>query len=187
MHLLPFLCLLAFSLSATSSHAAAAPGQQTCSSPASIEDACKFVSERKMTVGYDFCLSSLKKATKSMHSTDPHDLAEAATKLAIAHAMSTENKIDELMDLETDAKDKACFSECLDVYTDAVERMRDALDNISTRVYGKATMQLEGAVNAGAKCEAAFAGSKGSSPLVTMDQEYSQLANIALGILMSLE
>nr|XP_009396688.2 PREDICTED: putative invertase inhibitor [Musa acuminata subsp. malaccensis] len=165
----------------------AAVQQQTCGSPATVEDACKAVVDTQPAVGYDFCVSSLGAATSLVKPTDLHELAATAAKLAISHATATESKIEELMDLENDATVKSCFNTCLDVYTDATDRLRDALDNLSARLYQKAMAQLDGAMDAADKCEEAFKESKGSFPLASMDKDFSRLASIAHGIIVSIE
>ncbi|CAL9072284.1 unnamed protein product [Musa hybrid cultivar] len=183
----PLFSLYLAVLLTTSGASPTAVQQQTCTSPATVEDACKLVANKQASVGYDFCVKSLGKVTSLSGSVDLREIAVVATRLAVDHAASTEAKIEELMDLETNPKVKRCFSACLDVYGDAVEHMKDALDNLSNRLYPRASALVGGAVNAADKCEESFKDAKGSFTLAAVDKDFGRLASIAHGIIVSLE
>ncbi|KAG6533885.1 putative invertase inhibitor [Zingiber officinale] len=156
----------------------------TCASTTNVKDACKLVADKYPAVGYDFCVKTLKKSP----SGDLHDLALVATRTAIAHAASAESEIEELINLETESAAKSSFDKCLDAYADAVERMRNAVDNIAARVYKKAEQQLGDATAAAKKCKAAFTdgNNKGALP-APAGSDYLKLANMARAIVVSLE
>lgn len=156
----------------------------TCANPTNVKDACRLVADKNPAVGYDFCVKSLKKSA----SGDLHDFALVATRTAIAHATSAEAEIEELMELEVDSADKNSFDKCLDAYSDDVDHLRNAADNIASRVYKKATQQLGAATSAAKKCEAALAGgdNKGEVPGAA-SSDYAKLASIAQAIIALLE
>ncbi|KAJ8485517.1 hypothetical protein OPV22_018002 [Ensete ventricosum] len=161
--------------------------QQTCTSPTTVEDACKLVANKKASVSYDFCVKALGSVTSLSGSVDLREIAVVATRLAVDHAASTEAKIEELMDLETNPTVKHCFSACLDVYGDAVEHMKNALDNLSNQLYPRASALVGDALDTADKCEESFKDAKGSFPLATVDKDFGRLASIAHGIIVSLE
>lgn len=181
-----YVLLLFFSLALflSVSHVSATSPPATCASTANVQDACKLVADKYPAVGYDFCVKSLKKSS----SGDLHDLALVATRTAIAHVASAESEIEELIGLETESATKRSFDKCLDAYADAVERMRNAVDNIAARVYKKAEQQLGDSTAAAKKCKAAFAdGDNKGAMLPPAGSDYAKLANIARAIVVSLE
>ncbi|XP_074587594.1 putative invertase inhibitor [Curcuma longa] len=180
-HVLLFFFFFSLALFLSVNHVSAASPPPTCASTSNIKDACKLVADKYPAVGYDFCFKSLKK----FPSGDLHDLALVATRTAIAHAASAESEIEELIDLETEPAAKSSFDKCLDAYADAVERMRNAVDNIAARVYKKADQQLGDAVAAAKKCKTD--GNNKGALLAPAGSDYAKLANIARAIVVSLE
>lgn len=183
MHRLLLLGLI-LSLSA-SGGGATTPPPLTCTSPDGIQSICKLVTGHKSPasgIPVEFCVKSLEPSP----SDDPHDLAAAATKLAVANAAGAESEMEELMELEADSRAKLRLDACLDAYADATEHLRDALDNISTGVYKKAAQLLGIAAGGAAKCRSAFGegSGKGGPPLpkAVADGDYAKLASIAQGI-----
>ncbi|XP_072995212.1 putative invertase inhibitor [Typha latifolia] len=169
------------------SHATILMQTQTCTSPITVEDACRgAVDGHPGAVAYDYCVSSLNSDPRS-RSADLHGLAVLATKMAIDHVASTESKIDELMDLEATPTIKGGFNACLEVYSDAVDRLRDALDNLNSRLYAKAVELLAKALRASEDCQEVFRGAEAAPPVMVEDRDYGKLASIALGIAASVE
>ncbi|KAG1360938.1 pectinesterase inhibitor-like [Cocos nucifera] len=134
---------------------------------------------------HDYCVRTLKSDLRSK-STDLHGLATLATRLAISHAMSTESKIEELMDLESDPKIKEGYNACLDVYNDAIDQLQDALDNLNSKLYFGGMKLLKSSLIGVESCEEALKDVK-SSPLMMEDKDYQRLANIAYHITASVE
>ncbi|XP_020093035.1 putative invertase inhibitor [Ananas comosus] len=160
--------------------------RQTCATPASVEEACKSAADKHSAVSLQHCISALGSDPRS-HSADLHGLAAVAVKLAIDHATSTESKIDDLIDLEPTPSVKERLSSCLEVYSDAVDSLRNALDNLNARLYDKATNLLTSSLTAAESCEKVLEGAKGLSSVVADDRDYGKLASIALGITASVE
>lgn len=185
MHRLLLLGLI-LSLSASGGGGATTtPPPQTCTSPDGIQSICKLVTGHKSPasgVPFEFCVKSLEPS----RSDDPHDLAVAATKLAVAHATAAESEIEDLLELEADSLAKLRLDACLDAYADATEHLRDALDNISTGVYKKAVQLLGIAAGGAAKCRSALGEGSGEGgpplPKAVADGDYAKLASIAQGI-----
>ncbi|KAG6482486.1 hypothetical protein ZIOFF_059117 [Zingiber officinale] len=176
---------LILSFSAFGGGGATTSPPQTCTSPDGIQSICKLVTGHKSPasgVPFDFCVKSLEPSP----SDDPHELAAAATKLAVTHAVGAESEMEELLELEADSRAKLSLDACLNAYADAAEHLRDALDNISIGVYKKAAQLLGIAAGGAAKCRSAFGqgSSKGAPPLpkAVADGDYAKLASIAQGI-----
>nr|CAB3448489.1 unnamed protein product [Digitaria exilis] len=152
----------------------------SCASPVSVEDACRGASDTHFGVGYEHCVASLASDPRSKEAGDMHGLAVLATKQAIDHAASTESKIDGLAELEESPHARARFNHCLELYGGAADLLRDALDNLKARIYGKAMEQLAAALGASESCEDAWKG-EDRIPVAAHDREYGKMAHIALG------
>nr|ACG42938.1 pectinesterase inhibitor domain containing protein [Zea mays] len=58
--------------------------------------------------------------------------------------------------------------------------LRDALDNLKAKIYGKAMEQLTAAMGASESCEDAWKGEE-DVPVAAHDREYGRMAHIAFG------
>lgn len=158
-----------------------------CASPVSVEAACRGASEEHAGVAYDHCVASLGADPRSQDKAEAgtiHGLAMLATKQAIDHAASTEAKIDDLAELELEAgspEARARFNHCLEQYGGAADLLRNALDNLKARIYGKAMEQLAAALGASESCEDAWKGAESGIPVAAHDREYGRMTHIALG------
>ncbi|GJM89956.1 hypothetical protein PR202_ga06187 [Eleusine coracana subsp. coracana] len=169
-----------------------------CSSPVSVEEACRGASETHAGVAYDHCVAALgaDPRSKEKDAGNMHGLAVLATKMAIDHAASTESKIDDLAELslvhhQEEEEEEASsadlrfkFNHCLEQYGGAADLLRDALDNLKAKIYGKAMEQLAAALGASESCEDAWKGDDTAIDLVPVadhDREYGRMAHIALG------
>ncbi|WVZ78277.1 hypothetical protein U9M48_026018 [Paspalum notatum var. saurae] len=161
-------------------------GGECSSKPVSVEEACRGASETHAGVAYDHCVASLLGADKDKAAGTMHGLAMLATKQAIDHAASTEAKIDDLAELlegdEAAPEARARFNHCLEQYAGAADLLRNALDNLKARIYGKAMEQLAAALGASESCEDAWKGAEaGAIPVAAHDREYGRMTHIALG------
>ncbi|KAH7692820.1 Plant invertase/pectin methylesterase inhibitor protein [Dioscorea alata] len=168
-------------------NAAATSKDGTCATVAGVDETCKTLAEGEDDIDEDFCVSTLKSDPRSA-SADMHGLAVIATKQLLAHASSTESKIEEMMELETDGKEKDVFESCLDEYRDALDKLNDALDNLNSKLYDEAIALMEKVFDAGEICEEAFLEvQEGASPVASEDRNYGQLAGVALALAKSVE
>ncbi|AQK61240.1 uncharacterized protein LOC100282038 precursor [Zea mays] len=159
---------------------------QQCATPVSVEEACRGASETHAGVAYDHCMASLgaDPRSKEAGNKNMHGLAVLATRMAIDHAASTESKIDDLAELEAASSDpqaRARFNHCLEQYGGAADLLRDALDNLKAKIYGKAMEQLTAAMGASESCEDAWKGEEEDVPVAAHDREYGRMAHIAFG------
>ncbi|CAN6236811.1 unnamed protein product [Urochloa humidicola] len=160
----------------------------SCASPVSVEDACRGASETHYAVAYDHCVSSLGADPRSKDAgLGMHGLAVLATRMAADHAAATESRIGDLSELELEAADasphaRARYGHCLEQYGAAADLLRDAVDNLRARIYGKAMEQIAAAMGASESCEDAWKGMEEVSiPVAQHDREYGRMAHIALG------
>lgn len=178
------LCLVALLLLVATSCVAPAQASESesesCANPVSVEAACRGSSDTHSAVAYDHCVQSLAADPRSKEAGNLHGLAVLATKLAIDHAASTESKIDDLAELEDSPRARARFNHCLEEYGGAADLLRDALDNLQARIYGRAIEQLSAALGASESCEDAWKGEQ-RVPVAGHDREYGRMAHIALG------
>ncbi|KAM0881508.1 hypothetical protein ACQ4PT_032886 [Festuca glaucescens] len=155
--------------------------------PAGIEEACRGAASRDSAVDYAHCVSSLSSDPQSRRdAADMHALAAAVTRMAIEHAAATEERFDGLGEAEESPRARARLGHCLEVYGAAADVLRDALDNIRARVYGRAVEQIAAALGAAERCEDAWKGEEEQRnvPAVATehDREYGRLATVALGL-----
>ncbi|PNT65674.1 hypothetical protein BRADI_3g00610v3 [Brachypodium distachyon] len=159
---------------------------EECAKPVSVSAACRGAADTHHGVDYDHCVRSLSVDPRSAEAAGGgiHGLAMLATRLAIDHAASTEAKLDDLAQLEPEeeegARKRARFNHCLEQYGGAADLLRDALDNLQAKIYGKAMEQLMAALGASESCEDAWKGEK-ELPVAAHDREYGRMAHIAVG------
>ncbi|KAM0885108.1 hypothetical protein ACQ4PT_030572 [Festuca glaucescens] len=157
------------------------------SAPAGIEEACRGAASRDSAVDYAHCVSSLSSDPHSRRdAADMHALAAAATRMTIEHAAATEARFDGLGEAEESPRARARLGHCLEAYGAATDVLRDALDNIRARVYGRAVEQIAAALGAAERCEDAWKGEEEQQKVPAVatahDREYGRLAAVALGL-----
>ena len=146
-----------------------------------IEEACRMATTGGASgVSYDHCVASLASDARSRDAADLHHLAALATRIAVEHAAATEAKIEDLGEVEESPHARARLHHCLDLYNAAADVLRDALDNLHARVYGKASQQLAAALGAAESCEDVWKGEE-HVPVAAHDREYGRMAHIAFG------
>ncbi|KAE8818624.1 hypothetical protein D1007_03769 [Hordeum vulgare] len=156
---------------------------------AGIEEACQGAAERDAAVDYAHCVASLSSDREGRDAADMHALAAAATRMAVEHAAATEARMEGLGEAEGSPRARARLGRCTELYGAAADVLRDALDNIRARVYGRAVEQIAAALGAAERCEDAWKGEEetqggggGAVPVAGHDKEYGRLAVVALGL-----
>ncbi|KAE8813077.1 hypothetical protein D1007_09842 [Hordeum vulgare] len=122
-----------------------------------------------------------------------HALAAAATRMAVEHAAATEERMKGLGEAEGSPRACARLVRCTELYGATADLLREALDNIRARVYGRAVEQIAAALGAAERCEDAWKGEEdaqgggtGAVPVAGHDKEYGRLAVVALGLINSI-
>lgn len=156
-----------------------------CSAQAvvSIEEACRRAASSGAGVSYDHCVASLSSDARSRDAAavDLHHLAVLAARIAVEHAAATEAKIEDLSEVEESPHARARLHHCLELYNAAADVLRDALDNLRARVYGRASQQLAAALGAAESCEDVWKGEE-RVPVAAHDREYGRMALVAIGL-----
>jgi pectinesterase inhibitor-like protein len=160
---------------------AAAPPCSAQQAVMSIEEACRKAASAREGVSYEHCVSSLASDGRSRDAADLHKLAVAAARMAADHAATTEARMEDLSEVEESPHARARLHHCLELYGAAGDVLRDALDNLRARVYGRASQQLEAALGASEGCEDVWKGEE-RVPVAAHDREYGRMAAVALGL-----
>ncbi|XP_020081110.1 putative invertase inhibitor [Ananas comosus] len=155
-----------------------------------LENTCRRVATASPAIGYDFCVRSLRSDKESLAAADLAALAVVAARIANAAAAGTESRIKCMIESELNPSKRDRLGVCDEVYSDAIDRIRDAVRSIEAGLYSDAVTFLSAALDASENCEDAFgegAEDDGSaaappSPLEREDGEYERLAEIALAI-----
>ncbi|KAK8945591.1 putative pectinesterase/pectinesterase inhibitor 26 [Platanthera guangdongensis] len=151
-----------------------------------LEDTCQAISASRPDLTSNLCITALS-ADPACHSADRRGLAIIAARISIANATNISIIIHRLMDAGTDPMTANCLSVCLDVYSDAVDHLRDAADGINSGKYDDAVTFLSAAVDAAENCEDAFGDEGMSSPVAEEDRRFERMAEIALAIAANLK
>nr|CAD1844995.1 unnamed protein product [Ananas comosus var. bracteatus] len=117
-------------------------------------------------------------------------LAVVAARIANATAAGTESRIKCMIESELNPSKRDRLGVCDEVYSDAIDRIGDAVRSIEAGLYSDAVTFLSAALDASENCEDSFregAEEDGSaaappSPLEREDGEYERLAEMALAI-----
>ncbi|OEL13983.1 hypothetical protein BAE44_0024997 [Dichanthelium oligosanthes] len=174
------LCLLAGAVLLLATAAAPCSAQQAATAM-SIEEACRTAASVHAGVSYEHCVSSLASDARSRDAADLHRLAVLAARMAVDHASTTEARMEDLSEVEESPRARSRLHKCLDLYNAAGDVLRDALDNIRARAYGKASQQLAAALGASESCEDVWKGEE-RAPVASHDREYGRMALVALGL-----
>ncbi|KAM0924284.1 hypothetical protein ACQ4PT_004927 [Festuca glaucescens] len=159
----------------------------TCES-STLEGTCKSFAAGHPSIGYSYCVRTFR-ADNSSATADARGLAAIAARIAAAAANSTAGRIAALRASEEDARRRQRLGVCAEVYSDAVDQLGEAAEDIARgedRSTRDALAQLSAALDAPGTCEDAFGEADDTSPLAAEDAEFRKLATIALAVAASL-
>ncbi|XP_062217530.1 pectinesterase inhibitor 12-like [Phragmites australis] len=163
----------------------------TCKS-STLEDTCRSFAARHPSIGYDYCIRTFQADKATAAATDVRSLAVIAARIAEARANATAARIAALSALEKDGRRRDRLSVCAEVYSDAVDQLGQAADDIAHGAEGAdqaaqdPVTKLSAALDAPGTCEDAFGEADDTSPLAAEDAEFKKLASIALAVAASL-
>ncbi|KAL6318102.1 hypothetical protein AAG906_035247 [Vitis piasezkii] len=164
----PYLCLLSlFFYSSLSSDL--------------VHQACQKLAHSDPKLNYDFCVASLESDPKSP-TVSLEELGAISVMLTISNATYLQSYIFNLLeDIRFDPYSKACLKDCLELYSDAIDTLRVALDHFKTKHYSDAKQGFSSAMDASDTCEEGFMEKKGeASPLTKEDDSFFQLCAMDL-------
>ncbi|GJM86476.1 hypothetical protein PR202_ga02340 [Eleusine coracana subsp. coracana] len=170
----------------------------TCNCKSStLEDTCRTFAAGHPSIGYDYCIKTFQADNASAaDATDARALAAIAARIAEVKANATAARVAALSAVEMDARTRARLDVCAEVYSDAVDQLGQAAEDIARGGEGDddgaeaalqdAVTQLSAALDAPGTCEDAFGEADDTSPLAAEDAEFKKLATIALAVAASL-
>ncbi|XP_030500318.2 putative invertase inhibitor [Cannabis sativa] len=164
-----------------------------------INQTCKKCAEKSEVFSYNFCRASLQNVPITDAITNLQGLALVAMELALDNASSTILTIKNILQdnnnniiVATTKNDLDPFLEirlkdCLDLYSDAVTTLVEAIEAFMNQNYETARVWLSAVMEASSTCEEGFkerssGDDVAESPLVKENYDLFQLSDIALCI-----
>uniref|UniRef100_A0A0D9VJN8 Pectinesterase inhibitor domain-containing protein n=1 Tax=Leersia perrieri TaxID=77586 RepID=A0A0D9VJN8_9ORYZ len=163
-------------------------GLSTCESLSTVlQDTCKFVAAGHPSISYSYCIKTFQSDRDSATAADARALAAVAARIAEKAANATSARAVALRASEKDARRRDRLGVCAEVYSDAVDQLGEAVDDVARKGGEEdALTQLSAALDAPGTCEDAFGEADDASPLAPEDAEFTKLATIALAVAASL-
>ncbi|PON47131.1 Pectinesterase inhibitor domain containing protein [Parasponia andersonii] len=164
------------------------PNSKFISSPEIINQTCAKCAELSDVFSYDFCAASLQTIPVSHATTNRQGLALVAMELALANATTTVLTIKEMLNTNDstslDPFSSICLKDCLELYSDGIATLVDAVGAFMSQKYETAGVLLSAVMEAPVTCEEGFEEMKGQveSPVVKENYDLFQLCDIALCI-----
>ncbi|KAF8380639.1 hypothetical protein HHK36_028129 [Tetracentron sinense] len=152
--------------------------------PLTIGSTCKAASQSDSKLSYDFCVAALKSDPKS-RTADLKGLGIISIELSISNATNVVSNIAKLLkDKSIDPFAKTVLEDCLDLYSDAIPTLKEAVGKFNSKDYYQANVDVSSAMDASSTCEDGFKERKGVvSPLTKENHDIFQLTAISLAII----
>ncbi|XP_004145026.1 putative invertase inhibitor [Cucumis sativus] len=150
-----------------------------------IYKTCKKISREDPNVSFNFCLASLKLAANHSRCTDVRHLGLFSIGFLCRNVTSTYHHITKLVrNKKLDPFVKLCLDDCLELYTDAIPTVKQAMKDYKSKRYDDANVAISSVMDAATTCEDGFKERKGvASPLKKRDGDAFELGAIALSIM----
>ena len=159
----------------------------TTSSTTLIRDTCKRCSDTDPNLSYNFCITSLESSPDSRRCRDLHELGLLSMELTKQNVTSTRNFIKHLLKNKKKKLDpyvKACLSDCMVLYRDALRSIKDAMKDFKDQAYDDANIAVSSVTDASTTCEDGFKEKENVvSPLTKRNNDTFQLTAISLSII----
>ncbi|GMH22614.1 hypothetical protein Nepgr_024457 [Nepenthes gracilis] len=153
-----------------------------CAANASlVQDTCKKISQKSPDVNYDFCVAAFESDPTSK-TASLQQLAFISLKLGTSNATALIPRIKSLLtESKFDAYAKQCLRDCLELYSDAIDSLKDAVEDFKEGDLAKANADISAAMDGADTCESQFTEKQGEvSPLTKENGDFTQLAAISL-------
>ncbi|XP_061999794.1 putative invertase inhibitor isoform X2 [Rosa rugosa] len=149
-----------------------------------ISETCKKCARNDPNLSYKFCVTSLQAAPNS-HGADLRRLGLISMKLVQHNVTNTRHFIKHLLkNKKLDKFVRARLDDCLELYTDAIPTIKQAIKNYKKKHNKDANIEVSSIVDASTTCEDGFEERPGLvSPLTKRNKETFQLCIIALSII----
>ncbi|XP_043717993.1 putative invertase inhibitor [Telopea speciosissima] len=146
---------------------------------------CRKCAKGDPNISYDFCVTSLQAVPKS-HNSTLKELGLIAMKLTKTNASSTKSFIKNLLkNKKINPHDKLALQDCIEVYSEAIDLLKEAMNDFKDKQYSEANIKLSSAMDSSTTCEQGFNEKKKGkmSPLTKENRNLFQLAAISLSII----
>ncbi|XP_061370517.1 putative invertase inhibitor [Gastrolobium bilobum] len=150
-----------------------------------IQQTCKNCSETDPNINYKFCITSLQSDHRSQCAKNLNELGLISIKLIRHNVTNTSAHIKELLKKNNlDPFIKACLDDCLEVYSDSILTLREAIRDYKAKRYADSNVKLSSVIDASTTCEDGFEQKNGViSPLTKRNKDTFQLSAISLSII----
>ncbi|KAI4353052.1 hypothetical protein L6164_002030 [Bauhinia variegata] len=150
-----------------------------------IQQTCKNSSKTDPNISYKFCVSSLQAFPHSSCVKSLRQLGLISINLTRHNITDTKAYIEKLLkkkNIEPFVKD--CLDDCLELYSDAIETVGDAIKDYKAKRYADANIDMSSVLDAPTTCEDGFKERNDDvSPLKKRNKDAFQLSAIALSII----
>nr|AJC52537.1 invertase inhibitor [Saccharum robustum] len=102
-----------------------------------LQDTCRSFAAGHPSIGYDYCIRIFQADKSSAEATDARGLAAIAARIAEAKANATAARIASMSALERDARRRDRLSVCAEVYSDAVDQLDQAEEELAHGAKGR--------------------------------------------------
>ncbi|PQP94934.1 putative invertase inhibitor [Prunus yedoensis var. nudiflora] len=149
-----------------------------------IPETCKKCAQDDPNLSYKFCVTSLQAAPKSS-SADVRQLGKISMNLIRHNITSTRQHIKHLLkNTKLDKFLRAYLEVCLELYSDAIPDIKQALRSYKAKQYRDANVRVTAVYDAPVTCEDGFHEREGLvSPLTKRNNDAVQLSAVALSII----
>ncbi|RZC57057.1 hypothetical protein C5167_004358 [Papaver somniferum] len=151
-----------------------------------VSDLCENASTTDPQLEYQFCVASL---SANPASKDAHDLLELgiiSMQICLQNATSVHSYISQILkDGKEEPAARPCLQDCLDLYSDALDFIPEAIQYFEDKDYSSANIEMSAAMDASVTCEDGFKEVVSQyliSPLTKQGGDFSQLTAISLAI-----
>ncbi|KAL5560614.1 hypothetical protein UlMin_036825 [Ulmus minor] len=149
-----------------------------------IHETCKKFSETDPNLSYKFCIASLESEPGS-HCADLRKLGLISINLTKRNVSSTSHFIEVLLkNKKLDPYTRARLSDCMELYTGAIDTTKEAKKHYRSKHYKEANVAFSSVMDTSTTCEDGFKEKRHVvSPLTKRNNDTFQLSAIALSII----
>lgn len=146
-----------------------------------IQNSCKQIAAKDPKINYNFCVQSLQADPQSKAATTVEGLLIASTKNAASKTINVKGIVVNILKNKQASRGiEMPLKDCVELYTDAIGSLNDALANAKSRDYRTANINLSAALDAPTTCETGFKEGKKQSPVTNENNILSQKIVIPL-------
>ncbi|KAK4269842.1 hypothetical protein QN277_022949 [Acacia crassicarpa] len=151
-----------------------------------IAETCKNLSKTDPNVSFRFCKTSLQADPHSRYVRNLRDLGFISLKILRHNVTETRIHIKNLLKKKKEKKIdpfiKECLDDCLEVFSDAIANVNDAIKDYKAKLYADCNVKVSSVLDASTTCEDGFKEKNVVSPLTKRNGDAFQLSAIALFI-----